>query len=142
MKGVDCTFGDLNVRLLVLNDLRLVADQGKTKLEEQGKPKLKAQLAMQPLRDFSHPTDTSISLHYNPKLHLSSVKDVQELLASNTTWDALLDRCTLLCSALLLNKLLSAEGLCVRVKTEEDGLVSEGVLLLGEGSYNVSSKTP
>lgn len=65
---------------------------------------------------------------------LSRVEDVEELLAGNTG-DGLLDRALGL--ALLSEELLSSEGLGVRVESEEDGLVAERVLLLGEGSCSV-----
>lgn len=64
--------------------------------------------------------------------YLSSVEDVQELLAGSTSGNRLLDGA--LCLSLLSEQLLSSEGLGVRVESEENSLVSEGVLLLGEGS--------
>jgi hypothetical protein len=59
------------------------------------------------------------------------VEDLQELLASGGR-GRLLDGSLGL--SLLSEELLSAEGLGVRVESEENSLVSEGVLLLGEGS--------
>jgi hypothetical protein len=59
------------------------------------------------------------------------VEDVEELLAGSAR-DRLLDGALGL--ALLTEELLAAEGLGVRVETEENGLVAEGVLLLGEGT--------
>ena len=57
------------------------------------------------------------------------MQDVEELLAGG-------GRGGLLDGALSLgsDELLSSEGLGVRVESEENSLVSEGVLLLGEGS--------
>lgn len=69
----------------------------------------------------------------SPKtLHpLSRVEDLEELLSSD-------GRSRLLGGALglslLSQELLSSEGLGVWVESEENSLVSEGVLLLGEGS--------
>lgn len=70
----------------------------------------------------------------NPYQRLSRVEDRQELLAGDR-------RGRLLDGSLLglADELLSAEGLGVRVKTEENGLVAEGVLLLGEWPCKVSS---
>jgi hypothetical protein len=65
-------------------------------------------------------------LHY-----LSSVEDVQELLAGSTLGNRLLDGSL----SVLSDELLSSKGLGVRVESEEDSLVSERVLLLGEGSW-------
>ncbi len=61
------------------------------------------------------------------------MEDVQELLSSNT-WSSLLDGSLGL--SLLSEELLSSESLGVRVESEENSLVSEGVLLLGERSCN------
>lgn len=66
---------------------------------------------------------------------LGSVQDLEELLASGGR-GGLLDGALGL--SLLSEELLSAEGLGVGVESEEDGLVSEGVLLLGEGSCGIS----
>jgi len=63
-------------------------------------------------------------------IHLSSVQDVQELLAGGTTWHRLLDGSLGL--SLGSDELLTTESLGVRVESEENGLVLEGVLLLGE----------
>jgi hypothetical protein len=68
-------------------------------------------------------------ISYKP--HLSSVKDVQELLAGSSLGNRLLDGSL----SVLSDELLSSEGLGVRVESEKDGLVSERVLLLGEGSW-------
>ena len=62
------------------------------------------------------------------------MEDVQELLAGSTSGNELLD--ATLGLSLLSEELLSSEGLGVRVESEENSLVSEGVLLLGEGSWN------
>ena len=70
----------------------------------------------------------------NPNHRLSRVEDGQELLAGDARSGGL-DGSLLS----LADELLSAEGLGVRVKTEENGLVSEGVLLLGERPWYVSS---
>lgn len=59
------------------------------------------------------------------------MKDVQELLACSTLGNRLLDGSL----SVLSDELLSSESLGVRVESEEDGLVSERVLLLGEGSW-------
>jgi len=59
------------------------------------------------------------------------VEDIEELLASSS-WNRLLDGALGL--SLLSEELLPPEGLGVWVESEEDGLVSERVLLLGEGS--------
>ncbi len=61
-----------------------------------------------------------------------SMKNIQKLLPRNFR-HTLLDR-SLRLLALLTEKLLSTHRLRVRVEAEENGLVSEGILLLGEGS--------
>jgi hypothetical protein len=61
------------------------------------------------------------------------VENVQELLAGSSSRDRLLDGSLGL--SLLLEQLLSSKSLGVWVESEEDSLVSERVLLLGEGSY-------
>jgi len=58
-----------------------------------------------------------------------------ELLASRRLTLGLLG--SLLLQALLLEELLATKGLCIWVKTEEDGLVDEGVLLLCPGAFGV-----
>lgn len=58
------------------------------------------------------------------------MEDVQELLASSSLRNRLLDGSL----SVLSDELLSSEGLGVRVESEKDGLVSERVLLLGERS--------
>lgn len=65
--------------------------------------------------------------------YLSSVEDFQELLAGSASGNRLLDGTVGL--SLCSEQLLSSEGLGVGVESEENSLVSEGVLLLGEGSY-------
>ena len=61
------------------------------------------------------------------------MKDVQELLAGSSLRNGPLDGSL----SVLSDELLSSEGLCVRVESEKDGLVSERVLLLGEGSWSL-----
>ena len=61
------------------------------------------------------------------------MEDVQELLAGSTLGSRLLGGSL----SVLSDELLSSEGLCVRVESEKDGLVSERVLLLGEGSWSL-----
>ena len=65
------------------------------------------------------------------------MENVQELLAGSTSRDRLLDGSLGL--SLLLEQLLSSESLGVWVESEEDSLVSERVLLLGEGSWKIIS---
>ena len=65
------------------------------------------------------------------------MEDLQELLASGSR-GRLLDGSLGL--SLLSEELLSAEGLGVRVESEENSLVSEGVLLLGEGSWSLAGE--
>ena len=63
------------------------------------------------------------------------MQDVQELLAGSTRRHRLLDGSLLVGLALGAQELLAAESLGVGVEAEEDGLVAEGVLLLGEGAW-------
>lgn len=65
------------------------------------------------------------------------MEDLQELLSSDTR-SRLLGRSLGL--SLLSEELLSSKSLGVRVESEENGLVLEGVLLLGEGSCTISTK--
>jgi len=58
-------------------------------------------------------------IHYQ-KQHLSSEEDVQELLAGGTLGNRLLDGSL----SVLSDELLSSKGLCVRVESEENSLVS------------------
>lgn len=86
-----------------------------------------------------HGSEATTTIHPNRysksyNSHLSSVENLQELLAGGTGRRLLDGRTALLGAALLLDELLTTEGLCVGVETEEDGLVAEGVLLLGEGA--------
>lgn len=86
-----------------------------------------------------HNSEATTTIHPNRysksyNSHLSSVENLQELLAGGTGRRLLDGRTALLGAALLLDELLTTEGLCVGVETEEDGLVAEGVLLLGEGA--------
>ena len=62
------------------------------------------------------------------------MKDVQELLAGGSLGNGPLDGSL----SVLSDELLSSEGLCVRVESEKDGLVSKRVLLLGEGSWSLA----
>lgn len=58
-------------------------------------------------------------IHYQ-KQHLSSEEDVQELLAGGTLGNRLLDGSL----SVLSDELLSSKGLCVRVESEKNSLVS------------------
>jgi len=58
-------------------------------------------------------------IHYR-KQHLSSVEDVQELLAGSLLGTRLLSGSL----SVLSDELLSSKGLCVRVESEENSLVS------------------
>lgn len=58
-------------------------------------------------------------IHYQ-KQHLSSEEDVQELLAGSTLGSRLLGGSL----SVLSDELLSSKGLCVRVESEENSLVS------------------
>lgn len=80
-----------------------------------------------------YPDKVHIGRRNKRRLRLSGVEDVQELLAGGASRDRLLDGTLGL--SLLSEQLLSSEGLGVRVESEEDGLVSQGVLLLSEGSW-------
>jgi hypothetical protein len=81
----------------------------------------------------SHPYHLQRLNATNSSQRLGRVEDIQELLASDTG-SGLLDGSLLGLS----DELLSTESLGVRVKTEENGLVGEGVLLLGEWPCAIS----
>ena len=73
--------------------------------------------------------------HQISTLRLVGVENVEERLASSTLGNRLLNRSLVLRLALLSEEFLTTKSLGVGVESEEDGLVSEGVLLLGEGAW-------
>ena len=66
------------------------------------------------------------------------MQNVEELLAGSPARHRLLDGSLLVGLAFGTEELLPAESLGVGVEAEEDGLVAQGVLLLGEGACQVS----